>query len=96
MNFKEELSHVPLPSGSQCFPSIGRIPSFGNDLFDGGSRLVDSRGLCSLDDDEVESICRVNAPSLVPRPQHPLRAPQGGISLFNADAIIKEVDKNAA
>ena len=96
MNFKEELAHVPLPSGSQCFPSIGRIPSFGNDLFDGRSRLVDSRGVCSLDDDEVESIRRVNAPSLVPRPQRPLRTPQGGISVFNAEAIIKEVDRNAA
>ncbi|KAJ8439184.1 LOW QUALITY PROTEIN: hypothetical protein Cgig2_029722 [Carnegiea gigantea] len=34
--------------------------------------------------------------SLVPRPQCPLRAPQGGIFVFNANAIIKEVDKNAA
>ncbi|KAJ8447538.1 hypothetical protein Cgig2_031151 [Carnegiea gigantea] len=96
VNFKEELAHVPLPSGSQCFPSIRRIPSFGNDLFDGRSRLVDSRGVCSLDDDEVKSICRVNAPSLVPHPQSLLRAPQGGISVFNAEAIIKEVDKNVA
>ena len=96
MNFKEELAHVPLPSGSQCFPLIGRIPSFGNDLFDGRSRLVDSRGVCSLDDDEVESIRRVNAPSLVPRPRRPLRTPHGGISVFNAEAVIKEVDRNAA
>ncbi|KAJ8443803.1 hypothetical protein Cgig2_017284 [Carnegiea gigantea] len=44
----------------------------------------------------VESIHRVNAPSLVPRPQCPLRAPQGGISIFNVEAVIKEVDKNAA
>ncbi|KAJ8430854.1 hypothetical protein Cgig2_003784 [Carnegiea gigantea] len=29
VNFKEGLTHVPLPSGSQCFSSIGRIPSFG-------------------------------------------------------------------
>ncbi|KAJ8443252.1 hypothetical protein Cgig2_010147 [Carnegiea gigantea] len=92
----EELAHIPLPSGSQCFLSIGRIPSFGNDLFDGKSRLVDSRGVCSLDDDEVESICRINAPSLVTRPQRLLRAPQGGIFVFNAEAVIKKVDKNAA
>ncbi|KAJ8424349.1 hypothetical protein Cgig2_033468 [Carnegiea gigantea] len=42
------------------------------------------------------SIHRVNAPSLVPRLQRSLRAPQRGISVFNADAVIKEVDKNAA
>ncbi|KAJ8441459.1 hypothetical protein Cgig2_008720 [Carnegiea gigantea] len=50
----------------------------------------------SPDDDEVESIRRVNAPSLAPSPQHPLRAPQGGISVFNAEVVIREVDKNAA
>ncbi|KAJ8424223.1 hypothetical protein Cgig2_011634 [Carnegiea gigantea] len=78
------------------FPVEGRIPSFGKDLFDSRSRLVDSRRVCSLDDDVVESICRVNAPALVPRPQCPLRAPQGGISVFNTNAVIKEVDKNDA
>ncbi|KAJ8428075.1 hypothetical protein Cgig2_006798 [Carnegiea gigantea] len=91
VNFKEELAHV-LPSGSQCFPSIGRIPSFGKNLFDSGSRLDGLKGVCSPDDGEVEA----NAPSLVPHPQHPLRAPQGGISIFNAITIMKEVDKNAA
>ncbi|KAJ8444139.1 hypothetical protein Cgig2_029914 [Carnegiea gigantea] len=89
-------AHVPLPLGSQCFPSIGRIPSFGKDLFNSKSRLVDSQGVCSPDDDEVESILRVNAPLSVPHPQCPLREPQGGISIFNADVVIKEVDKNAA
>ncbi|KAJ8438102.1 LOW QUALITY PROTEIN: hypothetical protein Cgig2_015359 [Carnegiea gigantea] len=49
----------------QCFPSIGRIPSFGKDLFDNRSRLDDWKGVCSPDDDEVESIRRANAPSLV-------------------------------
>ncbi|KAJ8422335.1 hypothetical protein Cgig2_015890 [Carnegiea gigantea] len=93
VNFKEELAHVPLPSGSQCFSSIGRIPSFGNNLFDGTLRLVDSPGVCSLDDDEVESIRRVNAPLLVSHPQRSLRAPQGGIFVFNVEAVIKEVDK---
>lgn len=96
MNFKEGLAHVPLPSESQCFPSIGRIPSFGKNLFDSRSRLVDSQDVCSPDDDEVESTRRVNTPSPVPRPQCPLRAPQGGISIFNVDAVIKEVDKNVA
>ncbi|KAJ8431890.1 LOW QUALITY PROTEIN: hypothetical protein Cgig2_009957 [Carnegiea gigantea] len=78
VNFKKELAHVPLPSGSQCFPLIGRIPSFGNDLFDGRSRLVDWRSVCCPNDDEVESIRK------------------GGISVFNAEAVIREVDKNAA
>ncbi|KAJ8434937.1 hypothetical protein Cgig2_023934 [Carnegiea gigantea] len=59
VNFKEELAHIPLLSGSVFSPN----------------------------DDEVESIHRVNAPSLVPYPQHPLRAPQGGISVFDADVL---------
>ncbi|KAJ8429623.1 hypothetical protein Cgig2_012285 [Carnegiea gigantea] len=65
VNFKEGLAHVPLPSGSQCFPSAGHIPSFGKDLFDSRSRLVNSRGVCPSDDDVVESIHRVNAHSSV-------------------------------
>ncbi|KAJ8426572.1 LOW QUALITY PROTEIN: hypothetical protein Cgig2_022309 [Carnegiea gigantea] len=96
VNFKEGLAHIPLPSGSQCFPSVGRIPSFGKDLFDSRSRLVSSRGVCPPDDDEVESIRKVNAHSPVPCPQRPLKVPQGGISVFDANAFIKEVDKNAA
>ncbi|KAJ8425241.1 hypothetical protein Cgig2_014340 [Carnegiea gigantea] len=80
VNFKEGLAHVPLPLGSQCFPSVGRMPSFDKDLFDSRSGLVNSRGVCPPDDDEVESIRRANAHSSVPRPQCPL----------------KEVDKNAA
>ncbi|KAJ8444116.1 hypothetical protein Cgig2_005797 [Carnegiea gigantea] len=95
VNFKEEVAHVPLPSGNQCFSSIERIPSFGKDLFDSASRLDGSKGVCSASDDEVESIRRANAPLLEPRPQHPLRAPQLGISVFNAITVIKVVDKNA-
>ncbi|KAJ8441590.1 hypothetical protein Cgig2_023154 [Carnegiea gigantea] len=91
VNFKNELAHVPLPSGSQCFPSIRRIPSFGKDLFDSRLRLEDLKGVCSPDDDEVESICRANVPLLVPHAQCPLRGLQGGISVFNANAVIKEV-----
>ncbi|KAJ8431916.1 hypothetical protein Cgig2_016349 [Carnegiea gigantea] len=94
VNFKKGLAHVPLPSGSQCFPSVGRIPSFGKDLFDSRSRLVNSWGVCPPDDDEVESIHRVNIHSSIRRPQHPLKVPQGGISVFDADAFIKDVDKN--
>ena len=96
MNFKEELALVSLPSISQCFPSIGRIPSFGKDLFDSISRLDESKGVCCPNDDEVESIRRANAPSSILHPQRPLRALQGGISIFNVDAVIKEVDKNVA
>ncbi|KAJ8444114.1 LOW QUALITY PROTEIN: hypothetical protein Cgig2_005795 [Carnegiea gigantea] len=95
VNFKEELAHIPLPSGNQCFSSIKRIPSFGKDLFDRASRLDGSKGVCSPNDDEVESIRRANALSLIPRPQHHLRAPLGGTSVFNADTVINEVDKNA-
>jgi len=95
VNFKEELTRVPLPFGNQCFSSIKQIPSFGKDLFDSASRLDGSKGVCSPNDDEVESIRRANAPSLEPRPQYPLRAPQGGISVFNANTVIKVVDKNA-
>ncbi|KAJ8425755.1 hypothetical protein Cgig2_027503 [Carnegiea gigantea] len=54
LNFKEELVHVPLPSRSQYFPSIERIPSFVS--FESSTR---------------------------------------GISVFNADAAIKEVNMNA-
>ncbi|KAJ8430393.1 hypothetical protein Cgig2_000225 [Carnegiea gigantea] len=96
VNFKEGPVHVPLPSRSQCFPSIRLIPSFGKDLFDSRLRLVDSQGVCSPDDDDVESIRKINASSPVPHPQRPWRAPQGAISTFKADAVIKEVDKNTA
>ncbi|KAJ8438702.1 hypothetical protein Cgig2_011885 [Carnegiea gigantea] len=64
INFKEELAYVPLPSRSQCFLSIGRIPSFGKNLFDSRSSLDGSKGVCSSNDDKVESICRAITPSL--------------------------------
>ncbi|KAJ8442617.1 hypothetical protein Cgig2_008393 [Carnegiea gigantea] len=65
VNFKEELSRIPLPSRSQCSLSIERIPSFGRDLFDSRLRLDGSKCICSPNDDKVESIHRANAPSLV-------------------------------
>ncbi|KAJ8440281.1 hypothetical protein Cgig2_031595 [Carnegiea gigantea] len=55
-----------------------------------------AHGVCCPDDDEVESIHRVNVPSAVLRPQRPVRVPQKGISFFDADTVINEVDKNAA
>ncbi|KAJ8441760.1 hypothetical protein Cgig2_009189 [Carnegiea gigantea] len=95
VNLKEELAHVPLPSGSQCFRSIQQIPSFGKDSFNSELRLDGPKDVCSPNNDKVESIHRVNAPSPVPRPQRPLRAPQWEISILNTDALIKDVDKNA-
>ncbi|KAJ8436755.1 hypothetical protein Cgig2_030113 [Carnegiea gigantea] len=43
VNFKEELAHVRLPQGSQCFPSIGRTPSFG--VFDSLYATILQRGV---------------------------------------------------
>ncbi|KAJ8422396.1 LOW QUALITY PROTEIN: hypothetical protein Cgig2_017684 [Carnegiea gigantea] len=45
-------------------------------------RLDGSKGVYSPNDDEAESICKANAPSLVPHPQRPLRAPQAGIFIY--------------
>ncbi|KAJ8431796.1 LOW QUALITY PROTEIN: hypothetical protein Cgig2_027964 [Carnegiea gigantea] len=59
VSFKEELAHIPLPSGSQYFPLIGRIPSFGKDLFNNGLTLNGSKGVCSPNKDEVESILAI-------------------------------------
>ncbi|KAJ8450500.1 hypothetical protein Cgig2_002185 [Carnegiea gigantea] len=81
-------SIAPLPQMRCLSEFVSQLPK--------RSRLVDLRGVCSLDDAEVESIRRVNAPSLVPHPQCPLRAPQGGIFVFNAEVIIRQVDKNTA
>ncbi|KAJ8422043.1 hypothetical protein Cgig2_001035 [Carnegiea gigantea] len=92
VNFKEELEHIPVTSGSQCFPSIGQIPSFGKDLFDSKSKLDGSKGDCSPNDDEIESIHGAHASSLLPRPQRPLRAVQEEIFVFNTDAVIKVVE----
>ncbi|KAJ8423607.1 hypothetical protein Cgig2_015522 [Carnegiea gigantea] len=45
VNFKKELAHIPVPSGSQCFPSIEQIRSFAKDSFDSRSSLDGSKGL---------------------------------------------------
>ncbi|KAJ8446923.1 hypothetical protein Cgig2_013224 [Carnegiea gigantea] len=68
VNFNEEWTHIPLPLKSQSFPSIGRSPPFGKDLFDSGSRLDGLKGVYSPNTDQVEFIHRANAPSLVPCP----------------------------
>ncbi|KAJ8425240.1 hypothetical protein Cgig2_014339 [Carnegiea gigantea] len=60
------------------------------DILDVEPNPTECMGVCSLDDDEVESIRRVNAPSPVPHPQCPLRSPQEEISVLNADTVIKE------
>ncbi|KAJ8432209.1 LOW QUALITY PROTEIN: hypothetical protein Cgig2_020739 [Carnegiea gigantea] len=54
------------------------------------------KGVCSPNDDEVKSIRRANAPLLAHCPHPPLKAPRGGISILNANAVTKEVDKNVA
>ncbi|KAJ8444411.1 hypothetical protein Cgig2_005933 [Carnegiea gigantea] len=100
-------SIAPLPQDELpvevCEPSTKNIIEFPPegaenimDILDAEPNPTECMGVCCPDDDVVESIRKVNAPSLVPHPQRPLRAPQGGISVFNADAVIKEVDKNAA
>ncbi|KAJ8422977.1 hypothetical protein Cgig2_021871 [Carnegiea gigantea] len=65
VNLKEELAHIQLPLRSQSFPSIERIPSFGKNLFNSRLRLDGSKGVCSPNDDEVESIRRANALTLI-------------------------------
>ncbi|KAJ8434488.1 LOW QUALITY PROTEIN: hypothetical protein Cgig2_021444 [Carnegiea gigantea] len=65
-------------------------------LFDSGSRLDGLKSVCSPNNGEIESIHRAHAPSVVPHLRRPLRSPQGRISIFNVDALIKEVDKNGA
>ncbi|KAJ8424596.1 hypothetical protein Cgig2_028656 [Carnegiea gigantea] len=87
VDFKEKLKHIPLPSRSQCFPSIEQIALFGKDLFDSGLRL---------DGSQVVSVLthKAHAPSLV---LHPLRVPKKRfVSIFNAKCCYKEVDNNAA
>ncbi|KAJ8434750.1 hypothetical protein Cgig2_001953 [Carnegiea gigantea] len=93
----EKVIELPLDGAENIMCILDAEPNPTEcDLFDNQSRLVDLQGVCSLDDREVKSISRANAPSLVPHPQCPLRAPQGGISVFNDDAVINEVDKKVA
>ncbi|KAJ8437234.1 hypothetical protein Cgig2_012503 [Carnegiea gigantea] len=65
------------------------------DLFDSVSRLDGSKSVCHANNDEAELAPRANSP-LVPHLLYLLRASPGDVSIFNADAFIKEVDKNAA
>ncbi|KAJ8421520.1 hypothetical protein Cgig2_027782 [Carnegiea gigantea] len=59
-------------------------------------RLDESQGICFPNNDTAESTPKAHAPSLVSYLPCPLRASQRGVSIFNANAVIKEVDKNVA
>ncbi|KAJ8442297.1 hypothetical protein Cgig2_011220 [Carnegiea gigantea] len=80
MNFKEKLAYVPLPSGSHCFPSIEHLSSLGQDFLG--------------DDDEVESTPKVDAPQVLPPPRLSRATPD--VSVFNVNAVIREVNKSGA
>ena len=80
MNFKEKLAYVPLPSGSHCFPSIEHLSSLGQDCLGG--------------DDEVESTPKVDAPQVLPPPRLSRATPD--VSVFNVNAVIREVNKSGA
>ncbi|KAJ8420035.1 hypothetical protein Cgig2_011956 [Carnegiea gigantea] len=80
MNFKEKLAYVPLPSGSHCFPSIEHLSSLGQDFL--GNY------------DEAESTPKVDAPQVLP-PPHLSRATPN-VSVFNVNAVIREVNKSGA
>ncbi|KAJ8444757.1 hypothetical protein Cgig2_033765 [Carnegiea gigantea] len=77
------------PSPTECMGESD------NDLFDSGSRLDGLKSVYHTNSDEAELVPKVNTPLVSCQP-HPLRAPQGDVSVFNVDAIIKEVDTNAA
>ena len=96
MNLNVKLAHVLESSGSQCFSSIEQIPSFKKDLFNSGSRLDGLKGLCSPNNDEAKSAPKAYALSLEPYLQCLLRAPQGGVYIFNVDVVVKQVNKNVA
>ncbi|KAJ8426509.1 hypothetical protein Cgig2_013192 [Carnegiea gigantea] len=80
MNFKEKLAYVPLPSGSHCFPSIEHSSSLGQDFLG--------------DDDEAESTPKVGAPQVLPPPRLSRATPD--VSVFNVNAVIREVNKSGA
>ena len=80
MNFKEKLAYVPLPSGSHCFPSIEHLSSLGQDCLGG--------------DYEVESTPKVDAPQVLPPPRLSRATPN--VSIFNVNAVIREVNKSGA
>ncbi|KAJ8432750.1 hypothetical protein Cgig2_011673 [Carnegiea gigantea] len=80
MNFKEKLAYVPLPLGSHCFPSIEHLSSLGQDFLG--------------DDDEAESTPKVGAPQVLPTPRLSRATPD--VSVFNVNAVIREVNKSGA
>jgi len=95
MNFKEKLAHVPLPLGSRYFPSIEHLLSLGQDFLSNELCLNDSKSVFTpSDNDEVDSFPKLVAPQ-VPPLQHRPRASQD-VSIFNVNAVIREVNKSGA
>ncbi|KAJ8435490.1 hypothetical protein Cgig2_033229 [Carnegiea gigantea] len=88
MNFKEKLAYVPLPSESHCFPSIEHLSSLGQDFLG--------------DDDEAESTPKVDAPQVLSPPRLSRATPNvlaratPDVLVFNAHAVIREVNKSGA
>ncbi|KAJ8438632.1 hypothetical protein Cgig2_017970 [Carnegiea gigantea] len=90
---EDDSFHVKIPGTHFMIPTT---PISIYDLFNSGSRLDSLKGLCSPNNDEAKSAPKAYALSLEPYPRCPLRTPQGGVYVFNVDAVVKVVNKNVA
>ncbi|KAJ8425986.1 hypothetical protein Cgig2_009493 [Carnegiea gigantea] len=87
------LPEDKLPIGV-CEPSTEKVIELPQkDLFDSGSRLDGSKDVCCLDDDEIKSIHRASAASLVSRtPFDGLPSLKGDFDKLYATILQKGVD----
>ncbi|KAJ8443564.1 LOW QUALITY PROTEIN: hypothetical protein Cgig2_020651 [Carnegiea gigantea] len=85
----DKLAHVPLLLRSHCFPSIDHLQSLGSDFL-GNDLCPMTRGVFV----PQMMMIKLNAPR-VPLPLRPPRASQD-VSVFNIDAVIREVNKSRA